>query len=82
MACMEYECRRCGHFWSNNRPLGLEGCPRCCSQNVRKDFDEPATSGYLDFEEFELNLEQEQAKAGDGDHGWIYPNPSPEPVFL
>ena len=41
MACMEYECRKCGHFWSNNQPLGLAGCPKCCSQDVRKDFDEP-----------------------------------------
>ncbi len=44
MACMEYECRRCKHFWSNNQPLGLAGCPRCCSQDVRKDFDEPLSS--------------------------------------
>ena len=51
MACMEYECRRCGHFWSNNRPLGLEGCPQCCSQNVRKDFDEPR--GNPPVEEYE-----------------------------
>ena len=51
MACMEYECRRCKHFWSNNQPLGLAGCPRCCSQNVRKDFDEPR--GNPPVEEYE-----------------------------
>ena len=40
MACVEYECRSCKHFWSNNQPLAPEGCPKCGSQNVRKDFDE------------------------------------------
>ena len=54
MACMEYECRKCGHFWSNNRPLGLAGCPRCCSLDVRKDFDEPrGTPPVEEYEEIE-----------------------------
>ena len=54
MACMEYECRRCGHFWSNNQPLGPAGCPKCCSLDVRKDFDEPrGTPPVEEYEEIE-----------------------------
>ena len=63
MACMEYECRRCGHFWSNNQPLGLAGCPKCCSQDVRKDFDEPLASHVLheeNQEEWRTAIEEQQ----------------------
>ena len=64
MACMEYECRRCKHFWSNNQPLGLAGCPKCCSQNVRKDFDESPASQHVlheeDQEEWQTAIEEQQ----------------------
>lgn len=40
MACVEYRCSRCKHVWSVNQPVGVEGCPKCCSQEIRKDFDE------------------------------------------
>ena len=63
MACMEYECRRCKHFWSNNQPLGLAGCPKCCSLDVRKDFDEPLASHVLheeDQEEWQAAIEEQQ----------------------
>jgi hypothetical protein len=39
MACMEYECRSCGEFWSNNHPNDL-CCRNCGSVDVRQTFDE------------------------------------------
>ena len=38
MACLENECRQCGHWWSDNRPSSC--CPMCGSNRVSRVFDE------------------------------------------
>jgi predicted nucleic acid-binding Zn-ribbon protein len=38
MACMEHECRDCGHVWFNN--TAREKCPRCLGCDVANYFDE------------------------------------------
>ena len=37
MACMEYECRKCGWQWGGNMS---DGCPKCKSYDVFESFDE------------------------------------------
>lgn len=37
MACCEYTCRRCGHFWCDN---GAKECPECGSEDFATSFDE------------------------------------------
>ena len=38
MACLEHECRSCGHFWADNNVSRV--CPRCHSLNTALFFDE------------------------------------------
>lgn len=39
MACMEHECRNCGHVEFNNRPTGGK-CPKCGGADWRSFWDE------------------------------------------
>lgn len=40
MACVEYECRGCGKFWSDNKLPPERRCVSCGSLNLRIAFDE------------------------------------------
>lgn len=41
MACCDYTCRRCGHFWCDN---GAKECPECGHTDLKECFDEDAWS--------------------------------------
>ncbi len=38
MACMEHQCRACGHTWFDNSSSGT--CPKCGSMDSLKFWDE------------------------------------------
>ncbi len=41
MACMTHTCLECGELWFDNKGAGFCPNPRCRSENVAHDYDEP-----------------------------------------
>lgn len=46
MACMDHDCRKCGHGWMDN--VAYPPCPKCGSLNVSSHFDEEPDRDYTD----------------------------------